>query len=1374
MTRLFKNWKSLYKGVLFALAFIMAFTFVPMNAIELLAQAAGESADKEYNTITLSADAKNTVTMGGTYSVKYATFKAKGDSTTKKIGEAQNSSIKVVYKGTKDEEDIDKANNNGEVYGEFKPSRVGTYTLIYSITEGTKTYTYNHDITCTIAKSSFNFYDLRKNGDTYEMNGNLPNVYDLNYLSTLKDHNRDVTLPLPTILDEKGKEFENVTYTTDEAEAQHGNAMLITLSTPTNDAEAKIEKDGDNFVIKAASLKAEGNYTITYTFKQDNHYVDSTQKTFEVKNGYFYKDSENKSSENAGYTLETEWATSAPTTAVTNVKTLLPKVTGRTSSSSSPSKEIVPVNYTIKVQHRNATTKNWEDVEGDYIVVEDDNYYFQPQQDGDYLITYSVFDYYHTDKPVDTNRTYIEIKDVKDTQLPTVYLYNADPTYHEEGSSEYKDASSRLKSVTSHDNIILYAIGGEDNSADDLELTRSILDSGSVERFSTVNYTDKNLIIEFTGLIDLLGQNYALSHDIAEDTSLSLNIVDGKYQDAEKIKQWLIDHNYLIVTNSLETVPDDGDDSAKGRKTFVYSGDALTDEQKIAELEKAGYAYVNYGEYLFTNAYGSSDDDTAQDDRTSTYTVRYEARDKYAKDNNTQKRTSYTMKLASTIYSDNVAPSITGPQNLYTTYLDTDVIKFTAPSATDSSDTNERLDVITAYRFLKNDGSAIERKDTDDQTIEFTPGDSVNGEKPVRNESKGWYFVEPEDDQISIDLNTKPTEATRVQILIYAIDDYGNIGQWKKTMEITNTGDDDQPTIVSIAKGNLDKEKIQQGDKITLPTIQYTDKHVGFMSAQVIIENTQTIKIDDEKTETVHHTLSNQNMNASPYPYMNLYTVDAGSFVASYSGDYMVTIVVRDGGGHSIATYFEYSVEPVIRVEDVKIDNIYETNINRRVTAPFEVSQNEDGIYRLTTPTLNLPTVDGYTFAGVGELDDANTALDYYINVISAGGRYNLTSTYFQGLDAETYKFQYMVKLISVQTGEKANNSVSIDETTGRVKINKDGTDYYVYVDDNGDLHANKELYGNATNNSTGELTLSESSIEDTYGLKGYIRPSDVITLTYSSADAPIVTIDPGKIAPQYAETGTEIVLPRISASTASGELDQEKSRVVIQVAKSGGTSTLQTIKMCDWETSTFYKPDQGKQLVYKLEYNGTYTITYYAVEKGSSAEGKKVITIKNGDTISPELNLNTQKGFITDKAGNIKKSDEFKLNDVLLLHKDKVTASDLGGSTTNEEIATKIEIAVRFGGKDVDPTQDGDTYSYNLDTAGDYIVMVTVTDNAGWRTQDTVTISVQPEGSEATITYETIGIILIVISAVILAGVVGYFIYSKVKLDKETKKIKK
>ena len=75
--------------------------------------------------------------------------------------------------------------------------------------------------------------------------------------------------------------------------------------------------------------------------------------------------------------------------------------------------------------------------------------------------------------------------------------------------------------------------------------------------------------------------------------------------------------------------------------------------------------------------------------------------------------------------------------------------------------------------------------------------------------------------------------------------------------------------------------------------------------------------------------------------------------------------------------------------------------------------------------------------------------------------------------------------------------------------------------------------------------------------------------------------------------------------------------------------------------------------------------------------------------------------------------------------------------------------------------------YKFKLEDAGEYELKFTVKDSAGNESEVVKTVSIAEKGESNLTSAESLGIVLIVVSVVVLAGVVVYFVISKKKMDK-------
>ena len=117
-------------------------------------------------------------------------------------------------------------------------------------------------------------------------------------------------------------------------------------------------------------------------------------------------------------------------------------------------------------------------------------------------------------------------------------------------------------------------------------------------------------------------------------------------------------------------------------------------------------------------------------------------------------------------------------------------------------------------------------------------------------------------------------------------------------------------------------------------------------------------------------------------------------------------------------------------------------------------------------------------------------------------------------------------------------------------------------------------------------------------------------------------------------------------------------------------------------------------------------------------------------------------------------------LNDITV--KDNKTLTGITPKITLKNISTD---------KEVEYTEVAGIYEFKLDEVGSYELLVEVEDEAGNKHSEPLKFEVSAKTQDAVKTYQIVGTVLIVVSVLLLAGVVVYFIVSKVKLDKELKK---
>ena len=166
---------------------------------------------------------------------------------------------------------------------------------------------------------------------------------------------------------------------------------------------------------------------------------------------------------------------------------------------------------------------------------------------------------------------------------------------------------------------------------------------------------------------------------------------------------------------------------------------------------------------------------------------------------------------------------------------------------------------------------------------------------------------------------------------------------------------------------------------------------------------------------------------------------------------------------------------------------------------------------------------------------------------------------------------------------------------------------------------------------------------------------------------------------------------------------------------------------------------------------NGVYNVTYQAVDMAGNVTTEKY-SISVGDVTAPTLSGVTAPG-------------SYKIGDTLKIDLSQLSLSDDTDATrTGSSAVDTSNLTVTLTGPDgsVELTKADDIYSYKFEKAGTYTVKYAVKDSAGNTDDLTYTFEVSGNSATTSISEKVWGIGLIVLSVVILAGVVIYFVKTK------------
>ena len=394
-----------------------------------------------------------------------------------------------------------------------------------------------------------------------------------------------------------------------------------------------------------------------------------------------------------------------------------------------------------------------------------------------------------------------------------------------------------------------------------------------------------------------------------------------------------------------------------------------------------------------------------------------------------------------------------------------------------------------------------------------------------------------------------------------------------------------------------------------------------------------------------------------------------------------------------------------------------------------------------------------FTAATVGTYQVAVKALDAAGNTVVKFFEYNVTDAAYTGslrfkdigITDTTLELGSTYKLLQAQIqGANANNYgyyVTCKTAAGDYELNKSEFKPNAI----GEYKLQYVMYklGDVTDTVADETVEFTVKVEDTKGPKINVNwETEVLNDTVATKS----------ILPAY-EKGTKMLIPMFSASDMSG-LDMDKSTITISSSKT--SRTIEMSKMLEEYTNG--KSNQTGLMYYTFANDAEYTITYTAYDKqGNYTTLSK--TIKIGDLVAPTL-------IVDDKIA----SETYNIGDTLTIDlADTLNYITVADNKTTDISKNDVTVTLYVNNTEVKKSSASTAtkYIFDLSEAGEYELKFSVKDDAGIETTQTKTFTISAATGSNMTSTEVVGTILIVVSVVVLAGVVVYFIVSKRKMDK-------
>ena len=555
------------------------------------------------------------------------------------------------------------------------------------------------------------------------------------------------------------------------------------------------------------------------------------------------------------------------------------------------------------------------------------------------------------------------------------------------------------------------------------------------------------------------------------------------------------------------------------------------------------------------------------------------------------------------------------------------------------------------------------------------------------------------------------------------------------------------------------------GKKVTIVAVALNDSGVAGVSTKTLnIKNTVE---DPNKAPTytisVNETGLRKKLENGTFEYSNSFKYDGGTHTIAPENDYDQAVEVflpsvKFDDGVDGDQYLQLGIMYYVQRDGQTLDEIqYKYPVgqvyNGNAIEGARIVTNEIGTYYVI-----------YT-----AMDDAgNTSVVYVTFKVQDSSDPILT------IDATGDNITTAGNVISAKVGEKINFKLDLYSSDRSANLtDDDGTKFeLVGVDFDGEVN-------NYQPSGDGPFS---------YNFKGVGTYTFKFKGTYNgrySEETIVVNIEAPKVEwlssfdniPEYAEMSTKeadkyVYLPSVAATAGA--------KVTVKVTAPGGTDVPVEQVTNDGKTELRFKTVVGSK--------GTYTVKYSASGEYGSAE-TKTFSIKVGDNVAPTFVLNNE--------SQLKQDVVFDGNNIeYTLAVDTIKKSFVVTAKSNGKTIYSYPLSLRISDKDDEgkiisnyswanlkyslTTKDGSiadgstSGSYVISGPGTYTIKLEVTDTYDNTAVKEISFKVVNETEAEERNDTVVGVVLIVISLVVLAGVILFFtLTGKPKGGKKTKKVK-
>lgn len=960
-----------------------------------------------------------------------------------------------------------------------------------------------------------------------------------------------------------------------------------------------------------------------------------------------------------------------------------------------------------------------------------------------YEIFYNVVDFYGNTVEVADNHAYtIRIRDRKTPEFVYTNSFDVDNTSSSAGLEDISYVIPNKIYVDTkaeeYPTITIPAIWADDESDIDL-VTRTITSSNATFKDNEgKNRTGSIYITDNYGELNVAGNTGIVSSNFTLPTGYSLlpskyTPEGGEEKETTSILSFdALDENSNYYYDEVKRVYKVKTDGA------VTPDDRVLEDDELRDLLNSRTAKITLDPAVFGEG---------------TYTLRLQVRDS-ENNSNTSSRT-FTFEIVHSEFEEST-PTVKFGNISVGNVTSEQSVSIPVPTVTDTIDTRLRVDYYLVV------GSTYIKVDTDEE------GDNIvfNMDDKVVDGSDGFATLVPNSsDGEHQTLYTLATTdgGNKLDLVVFAYNDYSN---YDADIKNYNAESEDYK---GITKATYSISVRYVDDKVA-PKFETTDA-----TADNSIYSLREIKVNDGGA-------------INQYEWVN---VDGVTFYDD-TNSARIYATVTDTQGNE---YAYQDLSGLMKIEQV--ENVGGEGYNYRYTFDgirFRANNADAGNYYTVTYTL---------------VDDGNNVVSYSFVLIATTDK---TPPVISGIDGSErtlelgrtlYLNDFEVTDNNITDTSEISFELSVKNSDGRYFSNicrYDGSQIIFYPTETGTYTISIVAVDEGGNKSD-ERTLTvkvQDSIKPVINMQGdtsstisilesQLDEDDDGDIIYPSVDLPGFTVEDSW--PDKSTTNTNPPMDITFVATGSITVDFPRSVDGVDSLTFNMNGELTTEGVTN---SINFTRNANGTYSFTPQNRGKYSVTYNAVDaRGNEAEPVEK-TVSVGDTVKPVISLSAaldkllEDGFtlgqnntltINPKA-RIQGDEDYNADDLFV--SDNVgfdslnDAEDGDGNISDHDAENNYEyvnvtISISGGDFDREQTEDG-YYVYTFNEAGTYTISLTVEDGAGNDGRISRTFEVKAQPTNAIDTTTILGTVLIVVSAVILAGVVIYFVRGTKMLPKKAK----